>query len=74
MRGKVFMQMALVEIPPGVDDQGRDEVEVPVRKTLASASYYPGFISNRTGPIPTQILSGYAICRNLRGIIKTTGY
>jgi len=36
VRGKVFMQMALLEIPPGVDIKIGDEVEVPVRKTLAS--------------------------------------
>jgi len=36
VRGKVFMQMALLEIPPGVDIKVGDEVEVPVRKTLAS--------------------------------------
>lgn len=38
VRGKVFMQMALVEIPPGVVIKVGDEVEVPVRKTLASAA------------------------------------
>lgn len=36
VRAKVFMQMALVEIPPGVEIHIGDEVEVPVRKTLAS--------------------------------------
>lgn len=38
IRGKVFMQMALVQIPPEIAVQIGDEVEVPVRKTLASAS------------------------------------
>jgi len=38
IRGKVFMQMALVEIPAGMDVKVGDEVEVPVRKTLASAA------------------------------------
>lgn len=38
VRGKVFMQMALVEIPAGMDVKVGDEVEVPVRKTLASAA------------------------------------
>lgn len=36
VRAKVFMQMALVEIPPGVEVQIGDEVEIPIRKTLAS--------------------------------------
>ena len=36
VRAKVFMQMALVEIPPGVEIHIGDEVEVPIRKTLAS--------------------------------------
>ena len=38
VRAKVFMQMALVEIPPGVEIHIGDEVEVPMRKTLASRS------------------------------------
>lgn len=36
VRGKVFMQMALVEIPPGMEIAVGDEVVVPVRKTLAA--------------------------------------
>ncbi len=36
IRGKVFMQMALVEIPLGMKVAIGDEVVVPVRKTLAS--------------------------------------
>lgn len=35
VRGKVFMQMALVEVPAGVEISVGDEVVVPVRKTLA---------------------------------------
>jgi alanine racemase len=38
VRGKVFMQMALLEIPTGVEVRVGDEVEIPVRKTLASIS------------------------------------
>jgi alanine racemase len=34
VRGKVFMQMTLLELPPGLALQPGDEVEVPVRKTL----------------------------------------
>lgn len=36
VRGKVFMQMALVEIPLDREVKVGDEVEVPIRKTLAS--------------------------------------
>ncbi|NLV22639.1 MAG: alanine racemase [Syntrophomonadaceae bacterium] len=36
VRGKVFMQMALVEIPPDREVNIGDEVTVPVRKTLTS--------------------------------------
>jgi len=39
IRGKVFMQMALVEIPEGIPVKIGDEVELPIRKTLVS----PGF-------------------------------
>ncbi len=34
IRGKVFMQMALVELPPHIDVKVGDTVEVPIRKTL----------------------------------------
>ena len=37
VRGKVFMQMALVEIPAQKNVKAGDEVEVPIRKTLAGA-------------------------------------
>lgn len=36
IRGKVFMQMSMAEIPPDLDVEIGDEVELPVRKTLAS--------------------------------------
>ncbi len=38
VRGKVFMQMAMVEISPGEIIAVGDEVEVPVRKTLVPES------------------------------------
>ena len=38
IRGKVFMQMCLVEFPADLDVQVGDEVEVPIRKTLASSN------------------------------------
>lgn len=38
IRGKVFMQMALVEIPLETEVKLGDEVEVPVRKTLAASA------------------------------------
>lgn len=37
LRGKVFMQMALVELPSATGIKVGDEVEVPVRKTLTRA-------------------------------------
>lgn len=36
VRGKVFMQMALVELPLDAEVEVGDEVEVPVRKTIVS--------------------------------------
>ncbi len=36
VRGKVFMQMAMIEIPAGLELNIGDEVELPVRKTLAA--------------------------------------
>ncbi len=36
VKGKIFMQMALVEIPTDDDIQVGDEVEIPARKTLIS--------------------------------------
>ena len=55
VRGKVFMQTALVEIPPGLEVNVGDEVELPIRKTLASGNInrvylqegQPGKISSR---------------------------
>lgn len=47
IRGKVFMQMALLEIPAGVEVRVGDEVEVPVRKTLASSSISRIYLQNR---------------------------
>lgn len=38
VRGKVFMQMALVEIPMGDSIAIGDQVEIPVRKTLVAES------------------------------------
>ncbi|MGB4701565.1 MAG: alanine racemase [Syntrophomonadaceae bacterium] len=38
VRGKVFMQMCLVEMPADLEVQVGDEVEVPIRKTLALGS------------------------------------
>ncbi len=57
VRAKVFMQMALLEIPISQDIHIGDELEVPVRKTLASRSIprvyvqegKPGKISSEEG-------------------------
>ncbi|MDR1160113.1 MAG: alanine racemase [Syntrophomonadaceae bacterium] len=45
IKGKVFMQMALVEIPKKVFVQVGDEVEVPIKKTLTSESELRLYIS-----------------------------
>jgi alanine racemase len=46
VRGKVFMQMALVEIPLDREVKVGDEVEVPVRKTLASPDIARVYLQN----------------------------
>jgi alanine racemase len=38
VRGKVFMQMALIVLPVETEVQIGDEVEVPIRKTIASSA------------------------------------
>ncbi|MGE5416781.1 MAG: alanine racemase [Acidobacteriota bacterium] len=38
IRGKVFMQFCQVELPPGSHAQPGDEVELPVRRTMASSA------------------------------------
>ena len=48
LRGKVFMQMALVEIPPDVVVNVGDEVELPVRKTLAAKNITRLYIKEGT--------------------------
>ncbi|HBQ27274.1 MAG TPA: hypothetical protein DD791_12835 [Syntrophomonas sp.] len=50
IRGKVFMQMALVEIPLQVQMKIGDEVEVPVRKTLAIRNIDRIYTKNRKAP------------------------
>lgn len=46
VRGKVFMQMALVEIPPGENICPGDEVELPVKKTIAASNITRLYMSN----------------------------
>lgn len=46
IRGKIFMQMALVEIPPEADVKVGDEVELPVRKTLAAKNIVKIYIKD----------------------------
>ncbi|NLV17366.1 MAG: alanine racemase [Syntrophomonadaceae bacterium] len=38
VRGKIFMQFCLVEVPPGMEVKTGDSVEIPVKRTLASLS------------------------------------
>ncbi len=45
IRGKVFMQLALVEFPADLDVHAGDEVELPVRKTLVSNEIQRVYIS-----------------------------
>ncbi len=47
VRGKVFMQMAILEIPLDMELNLGDEVEVPVRKTLASQNIDRIFIQRQ---------------------------
>lgn len=55
VRGKVFMQLALLEIPLGVDVKIGDEVEVPVRKTLASRNISRVYLSDgKAGKVSSQ--------------------
>jgi len=46
VRGKVFMQMALVEIPLDREVKIGDEVEVPIRKTLTSPDITRIYLQN----------------------------
>jgi len=46
VRGKVFMQMALIELPPDLDVEIGDEVVVPIRKTLASPNITRIYLQN----------------------------
>jgi len=46
VRGKVFMQMALVEIPLDREVKIGDEVEVPIRKTLTSPDIVRIYLQN----------------------------
>ncbi len=52
VRGKVFMQMALLEIPLGADVRVGDEVTIPVRKTLASKDIVRIYKDAYMGTIP----------------------
>jgi alanine racemase len=62
IRGKVFMQMALVEIPDGVDVNIGDEVELPVRKTLAANNIIRIYVEEgQTVKIPYNEVANYII-------------
>jgi alanine racemase len=62
IRGKVFMQMALVEIPLGVEVELGDEVEVPVRKTLAARSIDRIYVQEgKAGKIAYEEVTNYVI-------------
>ncbi|CFX02269.1 Alanine racemase [Syntrophomonas zehnderi OL-4] len=62
VRGKVFMQMALLEIPSGYDVNIGDEVELPVRKTLASRSITRVYTQRgKAGKISCQEGTNYTV-------------
>lgn len=58
IRGKVFMQMALVEIPLKARVKIGDEVEVPVRKTLAAKNLNRTYLKSDKMEEQEQILYG----------------
>jgi len=49
IRGKVFMQMALIELPFDVDVKIGDEVEVPIRKTLVGKNIKRIYVKEEKG-------------------------
>jgi len=62
IRGKVFMQMALVEIPVGVEVNIGDEVEMPVRKTLAARNIVRIYVQEgQAGKIAYDEVTNYII-------------
>jgi alanine racemase len=62
IRGKVFMQMALVEIPYGVDVNIGDEVELPIRKTLAARNVARIYVQEgQAGKIAFEEVTNYII-------------
>lgn len=62
IRGKVFMQMALVEIPVGVEVNIGDEVEMPVRKTLAARNIVRIYVQDgQAGKIAYDEVTNYII-------------
>ncbi|NLO21936.1 MAG: alanine racemase [Syntrophomonadaceae bacterium] len=65
IRGKVFMQMALVEIPDDIQLSRQDQVEVPLRKTLVGDGiprfyrYQEGYISEEDlDPTKAELIVG----------------
>lgn len=62
VRGKVFMQMALLEIPAGHEVHIGDEVELPVRKTLASRSITRVYVQEgKAGKISSEEGTNYIV-------------
>lgn len=60
IRGKVFMQMCLVEFPADLDVQVGDEVEVPIRKTLASSNVLRLYVrEGQAGKIDNELYVSY---------------
>lgn len=62
IRGKVFMQLALVEIPWGVPVEVGEVVEVPVRKTLAGGDVVRLYVrEGEAGKIRSESSTSYII-------------
>lgn len=62
IRGKVFMQMCLVEMPADLDVKVGDEVEVPIRKTLALGSVKRLYVrEGKAGKIDDDLHVSYVV-------------
>lgn len=62
VRGKVFMQMCLVEMPADLDVRVGDEVEVPIRKTLALGSVMRLYVrEGKAGKVDNDQYVSYVI-------------
>lgn len=62
VRGKVFMQLSLVEFPAHLEVQVGDEVEVPIRKTLAAGNVVRLYVrEGQAGKIGDEQKTSYVV-------------